>query len=393
MRFEGEDLVVGVRLYRRQRHRCGKCGRRCQRYDQGEGRRKWRGLDLGTTCTFIEAEAPRVSCPEHGVVVAQVPWADHSARSTRAFDDQVAWLATHCAKTAVVELMRISWRTVGRIIARVVERVSQGKDLLAGLHRIGIDEISYRRGQRYLIVIVDHDTGRLVWVRAGRDRKTLARFFDELGEDRAKALTHISADGADWIAEVVAERASQATLCLDPFHVVRWATDALDEIRREVWNQARQRGDKGIAYELKGARWALWKGAEHLTDSQVQQLSWIEELNEPLYRGYLLKEQLRLVFQLPPEQAGDLLYDWLEWAIDSGLEAFGKLADTILKHLDPLLAVLDHRVTNARTEALNTRIRLIARRAFGFRSPDSLIALAKLSFSGFCPGLPRHAAA
>jgi transposase len=83
--LEGEDLVVSVRLYRRQWYRCGKCGRRCQRYDQGEGRRQWRGLDLGSTRTFIEAEAPRVSCPEHGVVVAQVPWADHGARSTRAF--------------------------------------------------------------------------------------------------------------------------------------------------------------------------------------------------------------------------------------------------------------------------------------------------------------------
>lgn len=130
--FDGDDLMASLRLYRRQRPRCGRCGRRCQRYDQGEGRRRWRGLDLGATRTFIEAEAPRVSCPEHGVVVAQVPWADHGARFTRAFDDQVAWLATHCAKTAVVELMRISWLTVGRIISRVVLRTSKGRDLLAG---------------------------------------------------------------------------------------------------------------------------------------------------------------------------------------------------------------------------------------------------------------------
>lgn len=307
--FDGEDLVVSARLYRRQRHRCGRCGRRCQRYDPGEGRRRWRGLDLGSTRTFLEAEAPRVSCPQHGVVVAQVPWADHGARSTRAFDDQVAWLATHCAKTAVVELMRISWRTVGRIITRVVSRVSKGQDLLEGLRRIGIDEISYRRGQKYLIVIVDHDTGRLVWACAGRDRKTLERFFSELGKERCKLLTHISADGADWIADVVAERAPQAILCLDPFHVVRWATDALDEIRREVWNEARRRGDKGMAHGLKGARWALWKGAERLTGPQVEQLRWIERLNEPLYRAYLLKENLRLIFQLPAEQAGDLLFD------------------------------------------------------------------------------------
>lgn len=110
-------------------------------------------------------------------------------------------------------------------------------------------------------MIVDRDTGRLVWAGAGRHRRTLARFFDELGEERSRALTHVSADGADWIAEVVAGQATQAILCLDPFHVVRWATDALDEILREVWNQARRRGDRGMAHALKGARWALWKGA------------------------------------------------------------------------------------------------------------------------------------
>lgn len=205
-------------------------------------------------------------------------------------------------------------------------------------------------------------------------------------------MTHIRADGADWIADVVAERASQAILCLDPFHVVRRATDALDEIRREVWNDARRRGEnKGIAIGLKGARWALWKGAGHLTEPQLAQLRWIEELNEPLYRGYLLNEHLRLVFLLPSEEAADLLMDWLEWAIESGLEAFGRVAGTLLKHLDPVLAVLDHRITNARTEALNTRIRLITRRAFGFHFADSLIALAKLSLSGLCPSLPRSA--
>ena len=112
-------LVAHVRPSRSRRGRCGRCGRRCRGYDQGQGRRRWRCLDLGVVRAVLEADAPRVSCPEHGVVVAAVPWARHDAGHTRAFDDQVAWLAVTCSKTAVTELMRIAWRTVGAIISRV----------------------------------------------------------------------------------------------------------------------------------------------------------------------------------------------------------------------------------------------------------------------------------
>ena len=169
---------------------------------------------------FIEAEAPRVACPDHGVTVAAVPWARHGAGHTRAFDDQVAWLVTHCSKSAVVELMRIAWRTVGAIAARVVVDARAVRDPFDGLVRIGIDEISYRRGHQYLMVVVDHDTGRLVWAAAGHDRATLQKFFDLLGPQRA-VIKLISADAAEWIGDVALAACENATLCLDPFHIVR----------------------------------------------------------------------------------------------------------------------------------------------------------------------------
>jgi transposase len=212
--IDSEDLIIRVRLYRRQRYRCGRCDRRCPRYDAGEGRRRWRALDLGSTRTLIEAEAPRVSCPEHGVVVAAVPWADHNARFTRSFDEQAAWLAVHCSQSAVAELMRVSWRTVGWIMARVSRRLGAGKDQFQGLRRIGIDEVSFRRGQKYLIVVVDHDSGRLVWAAEGRDQDTLDRFFFEVGAERAQLITHVSADAGSWIAKVVALRCPNAVRCM-----------------------------------------------------------------------------------------------------------------------------------------------------------------------------------
>jgi transposase len=212
---EGDDrdgggrLVAHVRATRTARGRCGMCGRRCGRYDAGEGRRRWRALDAGATRVFIEADAPRVRCADHGVVVAHVPWARHGAGHTLAFDETVAWLVTQCSKTAVTELMRIAWRTVGAIIARVWADVEKLGDRLHGLTRIGIDEISYKRGHRYLTIVVDHDSGRLLWAAPGRDRATLRGFFDLLGPDRCAAISHVSADQADWIAEIVAELAAQ----------------------------------------------------------------------------------------------------------------------------------------------------------------------------------------
>jgi len=126
-------------------------------------------------------------------------------------------------------------RHLGRVVADLAGRTDQ----LDGLRRIGIDEIAHRKGHRYLSVVVDHDTGRLVWAAAGRDTATLHRFFDALGEARSARLGHVSADGAEWIHTVVAERAPQATLCLDPFHVVAWDTKALDAVRRDLWNELR----------------------------------------------------------------------------------------------------------------------------------------------------------
>jgi len=233
----GGLLVAHVRIAGSARDRCDICRRRCGRYNAGQGRRRWRALDLGTVQVVLEADAPRVSCRQHGVVVAHVPWARHSAGHTLAFDQTVAWLATQTSKSAVTALMRIAWRTVGSIISRVWADVEKLGDRPDGLARIGIDEISYKRGHRFITVVVDHDSGRLVWAAPGRDRATLGRFFDQLGAERCVLITHVSADQADRIAEVVTERCPAAVQCADAFHVVKWATEALDEVRRQAWTR------------------------------------------------------------------------------------------------------------------------------------------------------------
>jgi transposase len=407
--FDEDELVLvaHVRPTRGERRRCGICRRRCPGYDQGEGPRRWRCLDLGAVQAVLEADAPRVRCAEHGVVVAGVPWARHGAGHTRFFDDQVAWLAVTCSKSAVMELMRIAWRTVGAIVTRVAQEAMAGVDSFAGLRRIGIDEISYKKGHRYLTVVVDHDSRRLIWAAPGRDKATLRGFFDLLGRDRCAQITHVSADAADWIADVVAERCPGAVRCADAFHVVAWATEALDEVRRQAWNDARalargeprrRRGRPPAdaaprpgherARALKNARYALWKNPEDLTDRQADKLAWIAKTDPRLHRAYLLKEGLRHVFAVKGDEGMEALDRWLSWSARCRIPAFVALGKKIRRHRGAIDATLIHDLSNALIESTNTKIRLLQRIAFGFRSAEALIALAMLALGGFRPPLP-----
>ncbi|HYN64475.1 MAG TPA: ISL3 family transposase [Candidatus Limnocylindrales bacterium] len=387
--FLDEDaVVVCARPRARERGRCPRCRRRCPGYDDGDGRRRWRALDLGTTKAFVEARAPRVECKRHGAIVAAVPWARHDSSFTRAFEDQAAWLAVNTSATAVAQLMRSTWRAIGGICARVADEARAQRDLLAGLRRIGIDEISVRKGQTYITVVVDHDSGRLVWASPGRDGATVRKFLDLLGKERCEQIELVSCDMASQITGPIAERCPNASVCLDPFHVVKLATDALDEIRRAVWNQARKDNNKQLARDLKGARFALWKNAENLTARQQRKLAHIQQTNKPLYRGYLLAQQLRQIYRVPAEQATKLLDAWLKWAWRCRLQPFVALARTIRDQRPGIQAAIENGLSNARTEQVNTQIRLITRRGFGYHSQQAVIALAMLSLGGLCPPLP-----
>jgi transposase len=292
----------------------------------------------------------------------------------------------------VAELLRTTWRSVSSIVTRVVAEAAGRADLLGGLRRIGIDEIAFRKGHRYLTVVVDHDTGRLVWAAEGRNADTVRAFFDGLGAGRAAALTHVSADGAEWIHTVVRERAPQAVLCLDPFHIVAWATAALDQVRRQLIAQLKAAGHKQAAAALAGTRWALVRNPADLSTGQRTTLASIKHTNRRLYTAYLLKEQLRAVFEAKGAHGRALLAGWLAWARRSRLPAFIKLAKTITGYLTLVRNTLDHGLSNARSEATNTHLRVLTRRSYGFHSPAALIAMAMLTRGGLCPALPGRPA-
>lgn len=381
-------VIVRMRPKSREQDRCPVCRRKCGRYDAGSGVRRWRAHDLGVTMAYVEGAAPRVSCAEHGVVVAAVPWARHDSGFLRDFEDHVAWLAVHTSKSAVSELMRVAWATVARIVQRVSADRAAKVDRFAKLRRIGVDEISYKKGHRYITTVVDHDTGRLVYAWPGKDEMALRLFFVALGKERSAKIELVSRDASAAYTNVIEERCPNAVACMDPFHVVKWAADALDEARRTTWNELRQGGQAALARKLKNSRYALWKDPADLTEAQEAKLSFIQSANRPLYRAYLLKEQLREVFKVGGDAGRVLLDAWLSWACRCRIPAFVKLSQKIRRHRKAIDAALEHGLSNARVEAMNTGIRLLTRIAFGFHQVSSLIALASLKFGGLCPPLP-----
>ena len=237
---EDEQLVIKARPLSRDRHRCPICGKRCQGYDSGTKTRRWRSLDFGSTKVYIEATAPRVKCAEHGVIVAKVPWARHNSDYTADFETAVVWLTLHATAQDVSEYFRIEWHTVGSIAKRVQTALEASKpSRFDNLEKIGIDETSYKKGHKYMTVVVDHVTGHLIWAKKAHGKEVLKSFFEELSEEQRANIKLVSADGASWISDCVTQYCPNAERCIDPFHVVAWANDCLDEVRKSAIRQAK----------------------------------------------------------------------------------------------------------------------------------------------------------
>jgi len=377
VRFDADGVVVTVAL-RRRRRVCSGCGQLCHATHDTQTCR-WRHLDLGAQRCYIVCSVRRVKCRDCGVRMDAVAWA-RSARFTRDFEDVVCFLAQQMAKTPIAGLMRIDWETVGRIVERVVaERLDPRR--LQGLRLIGVDEVSYRKRHRYLTVVADHASGRIVWVAKGRNAATLQAFFDELGERKA-TIRAVSIDMSGGYEKAIRHSVPEAEICFDPFHVVRVAADAVDQVRRDEWN-AHERSHTTTGRWVKNTRWALLKAPDRQSLDQLGTLGEVYQRNKRLYRAFLL-------YHLPdPRLAPAHLDTWLAWASRSRLAPFIRLARTLRAHRDGILAAIRLGLSNGRLEGLNSKIRLISHRSFGFHSAAALIALIYLCCTGIVIDLPR----
>ena len=323
----------------------------------------------------------RVHCDFCGTVKTEaIPWAGPGSPFTHAFEERAAYLAQQSSKTAVSELLRVTWRSVGNIIRRVVERDLDAKgDRLDGLRHIGIDELSYRRHHEYVTVVVDHERGVVVWSSKGKNAETLRAFFDELGSERCAAIESVTIDMSQAYISVVKDLIPQARLIFDRFHVQRLVQDALDETRRDEVRAASIEDKRA----LKDTRYALLKNPWNLGAGERQSLEELEEANRSLFRGYLLKESFAAILsRRQVNVARAKLVQWIADAKRSSLEHFARAARTVERYQDGILEYVRTRFTNARTEGLNGKIRTITRRAFGFHSASALIAMIFLCCGG-----------
>ena len=431
--FEPDRVVVVVALRRRRLH-CPKCSYSTRHRENRQHHESvWRHLDLGVWRLDVRASLRRLRCPEHGVHVEGVPFARDGARLTSDFDDLVAWFVTRTDKTTITRMLRIDWETVGRIVKRVCdERLDP--DRLNDLFEIGIDEVSWRKQHRYLTLVVDHQRGRVVWGANGSGKAAADRFFAELdpelaadapqpepqvlaepaeiqpeppelpspdsepedGEprvgERASKIEAISLDMGPGYAKSAREHAPQAIVCIDPYHVVQLANKALDEVRRDYWNQLRQAGEKQAAKRFKDARWVLLKAPENLTDKQAATYRKLRNAGGEVWLAYTLKEALRGIFapDLTLEDVTVLIDRFLSRTARSRLDPFVRLGQTIRKHRDGILAAIRLGITQGRTEALNNKVRLITRRAYGFHSASAALALVMLTCGPITLTLPHE---
>jgi transposase len=388
VQFTPTGIVVSLR--RRSRRLTCPCGwSTAAVYDRS--RRRWRHLDLGAARLFLEAEVRRLACRRcQRVRTETVPWARPGARFTRDFEDVVAWLAQRTDKTTITRLLRCSWEAVAAIVVRVVAaHIDDAR--LDGLYQVGVDEVSYRKGHRYLTVVADHDRdGAVIWAGEGKSGATLARFFDQLGAERAAQLRAVSVDLHGAYARVAGACAPQARVCADPFHVVKLANHALDEVRRGEWNRARHaagivRRPSGRIHTnpaadlVKHTRWALLKDPANLTVAQQQTLARLRRARHVLFRAWALKEELRDLYRLPPGRQSDAHLDaWLARACRSRIPAMVALSATIRAHRSQILAAVELGLSNSKLEGLNSKIRLINHRGYGHHTATAVIAMIYL---------------
>jgi transposase len=433
VRFEPHGVVVEVALKRR-RLLCPMCGYSTRaRKDTRPEDSVWRHLDLGVWRFEVHCRRRRLWCSQHGARTESVPFARPGSEFTRDFECLVAWLATRTDKSTIKRMLRVDWDTVGRIIKRVCDD-ELDPNRLNDLYDIGIDEVSWKRQHNYLTLVADHQRRQVLWGCPGKGQAAADAFFAELdpppdgpcerakqpreapepaimvpfgpcptvpagrhgihgawldpGSEiepaifaRASRLRAVSMDMTGGYAKSVRVNAPQATVCIDPYHVVQLANQALDEVRRGYWNELRSLGDQDAATRFKDARWSLLKKPEKLTDTQAATLARIKAAGGEVWRAYTLKEAVRGIFEagLTIEDVTVLIDRLLSRLARCRLQPFVKLGKTIRRYRDGILAAIRLGINQGRTEALNNKVRLITRRAYGFHSAKATLALILLT--------------
>jgi transposase len=311
----------------------------------------------------------RVNCAACGVVVEAVPWAEGKSHLTTAYAWFLALWAKRMSWKEVAEAFRTSWDNVFRSVELAVEWGLAHRNL-DGITAIGVDEVLWHRGYKFLTVVyqIDQHCKRLLWL--GKDRKvrTLLKFFRQFGKKRSGLLRFVCSDMWKPYLQVIAKKAGQAIHVLDRFHIMAKMNKAIDEVRAKEMKALKAKGLKPV---LKDSRWCLLKRPENLTEKQEIKLADLVRHNLKAVRSYLLKEDFQFFWKYRSALwAGRFLDRWCTRVMRSRIEPMKKLAKTIRTHRPLILNWFRAKglVSTGTVEGLNNRLKVITRRAFGFRT-------------------------
>jgi transposase len=351
---------------------CSGCGQVRPGYDRSAEPRRFEFVPLLGIAVFFTSCLRRVDCPKCGVKVEQVPWGDGKHSLTVEYQWYLSAWAKRMSWTEVSQAFRVSWDKVFNAVKQAVSWGLEHRSLEA-IESIGIDEVQWHRGHAYQTVVYQLDAGnkRLLWVGAERKAKTLLRFFRFLGKERTAKLQFICSDMWQAYLKVIAKKASQAVHILDRFHVMQKMNKAINEVRAAEVKQLQQDGYEPI---LKGARWVLLKRPGNLTENQAAKLKQLLQYNLKSVRSHLMKEDFQRFWEYSsPSWAGKFLDQWCARAMRSKLEPMKKMARTVRDKRDLILNwfLADGRISAGIVEGFNNKLKLITRKAYGFRTQEA----------------------
>lgn len=350
-----------------ERRRCAACRSR-RVIQKGGRRRRFRGLPIGGRPVWIVLEVARLGCKDCGrIQQADVSFAVGRHQYTKRFGRYVVELSRRMTLWDVAQHLDVSWGMVKEIVKSELRR-RFARPRLRDLRWIAIDEISIGSGHRYLSVVLDLESGAVVFVGEGKGADALDPFWKRLRSSRAE-IEAVATDMSKAYIRAVREHLPQATLVFDHFHVVKLMNDKLSELRRELQREAEAQ-EKEV---LKGTRWLLVKNPNRLeTDKDEKtRLEQALELNAPLAAAYYLKEDLRQFWTQPSKEgARRFLEGWIERARATEIRQLAQMADTLSLYRRGLLAYYDVPISTGPLEGTNTKIQLLKRQAYGYRDQE-----------------------
>jgi len=383
---EGDELSLEVKIEARANGRplCSGCEQAAPGYDRLPERRFAFVPFWGIAVYFVYG-LRRVACPRCGVKVERVPWSTGKSQLTTTYQWFLARWAKRLSWSEVAESFHSTWDQVAQSVAMAVAWGLAHRDL-SGIKAIGVDEIQWRRGHKYLTVVyqIDEGTKRLLWVGKERTIETLREFFDSFGAERAAQLQFVCSDMWRPYLKVIAERASQAVHILDRFHIMAKLNKAIDEVRAAEARQLKAAGDEPL---LKHSRWCLLKRPRNLSDNQVTKLRELLKYNLKAVRSFLLREEFQRFWEYrSPHYAAKFLDQWCGAVMRSRLEPMKKVARTLRQHRQLILNwfVAKGRISAAKVEGLNNKVKLTMRKSYGFRT-EQTITLALYHALGALP--------